>query len=88
MSSEAPATDDGDGRPDQQRRTLRAMGVTMVGVVISVATTVGFGMTGPAWLRFGAGGAVAVLLVVAIKLGTAQGSQGRIARAADWMTGS
>jgi hypothetical protein len=78
-------TDSGGGT---QRRTLRAMGITMIGVVISVATTVGFGVPGPVWVRIAAGVLVAIVLLVAIKLGTAQGSRGAVARAADWMTGT
>lgn len=78
---------DEDGRDDAQRRTLRAMGITMAGVVISIATTVAFGMPGPGWLRAATGLAIAVVLVAAIKLGTDQGDRGAVARFADWMTG-
>jgi peptidoglycan/LPS O-acetylase OafA/YrhL len=79
-------TDDTD-QGDPQRRTLRAMGITLLGVILSVAFTVGFGVTGPWWLRLAAGAGTAVVLVAAIKLGTAQGSKGAVTRAADWITG-
>lgn len=74
--------------PNQpQRRTLRAMGITLLGVILSVSVTVAFGLDGPWWMRAGAALATAVALVVAIKLGTSQGSHGPVTRAADWITG-
>lgn len=72
-----------------QRRTLRAMGVTLIGVILSVSTTVAFGISGPWWVRAALGLGTAALLVAAIKLGTASGtSPGPVTRAADWITGS
>ncbi len=76
------------GTDDQSRRTLRAMGVTMLGVVLSISTTVGLGLTAPWWQRVLAAVAVAAVLVATIKLATASGGKGLVARAADWITGS
>lgn len=70
-----------------EARALRAIGVTLLGVVVSVAVSVGFGMSGPWWLRLSAGILSAVLLLAAIKAGTEQGSKGHVARVADWVTG-
>lgn len=70
-----------------QRRTLRAMGVTILGVILSVATTVTFGLPGPWWVRLVIGVAVAAALIAVVKLGTTEGGHGPIARAADWLTG-
>ncbi len=76
-----------DSSTQSQRRTLRAMGVTLIGVILSVSTTVAFGLTGPWWFRTGAALATAAGLIAAIKLGTSQGSHGPVTRAADWLTG-
>lgn len=72
----------------EQRRTLRAMGMTLFAVVASVGTTVGFGMSGPWWARAAAGTSAAIVLVILIKVATTEGSRGGLARAADWITGS
>jgi peptidoglycan/LPS O-acetylase OafA/YrhL len=71
-----------------QRRTLRAMGVTLLGVLLSVGFTVGFGVPGPWWSGVLAGAATVGGLVVVVKLATAEGSRGLVARLADWITGS
>lgn len=63
------------------------MGVTILGVVASVGTTVGFGVSGPWWMRLAAGVGTVVVLVVVVKLGTSQGDRGVVARVADWLTG-
>lgn len=68
-------------------RTLRAMGVTILGVILSVGVTVGFGLTGAWWMRVLAGVASMVVLVVVVKLGTRQGARGPVTRAASWITG-
>ena len=73
--------------PDQSRRTLRAMGVTILGVVLSISVTVGLSLAAPWWHRLAAGAIVAAVLLTVIKLGTASGEEGLISRAADWVTG-
>lgn len=83
----ASAMRDGSSEDAAQHRTLRAMGVTMIGVLCSVALTVGFGVAGPWWLRLAAGVAAGAALLLVVKLGTAQGSKGLVAHAADWLTG-
>lgn len=65
--------------------TLTAVGVTLLGIALSLAVSVGFGIPGAWWLRVGAGAATAILLVVAIKLGTRRGSRGPLARVARWI---
>ncbi len=64
------------------------MGVTLFGVVLSIGVSVAFGLQAEWWVRVLAGAASASVLIVVIKLGTAQGSKGVVARAADWITGS
>lgn len=70
-----------------EHRALRTMGITLIGVVLSVAATVGFGMSGPWWLRAASAVATAVVLITLVKLATTAGSRGVVARAADWVTG-
>lgn len=64
------------------------MGVTILSVVLSISVTVGMSLSGPWWQRVAAAAAVAAALVAVIKLGTANGEKGIVARAADWMTDS
>lgn len=67
--------------------TLTTGGITLIGVLISVGVTVGFGVKGPWWVRLLAGVATTMVLIVAVKLGTASG-RGPLARAAGWVIGS
>jgi len=75
-----------------QERTQRSLslttgGLTLMGVILSIGFTVGFGVSGPVWLRLLSGlGAVAALVAV-VKLGTAAG-RGPIARLANWVIGA
>lgn len=76
----------------QQERTQRSLslttgGLTLLGVILSIGFTVGFGVSGPAWLRVLCGLAAVVLLVAAVKVGTAAG-RGPIARLANWVIGA
>lgn len=66
--------------------TLTAAGVTLLGVLLSIGVTVGFGISGPWWLRLGAGLASTVVLVVVVKLATQHG-RGPLARLANWTLG-
>ena len=61
--------------------------VIVLGVLLSVGVTVGFGMSGDWWVRVLAGLATTVVLVVVVKLGTSAG-RGPIARLARWVIGS
>lgn len=77
---------------DSGGRTSRSLslttgGITVLGVVLSIGTTVGIGLSGPWYLRLGAGVAVTLLLVVVVKVGSNAG-RGPLARLADWMIGS
>lgn len=63
--------------------SLTAAGVTLLGVLLSIGATVGFGLSGPWWLRVGAGVGSTVLLVLVVKATTRQG-RGPLARLANW----
>jgi hypothetical protein len=67
--------------------TLTTGGITLLGVLLSVGVTVGFGVSGPWWLRGLAGAGTTLALVVLVKLGTSSG-RGPLARAANWVIGS
>jgi hypothetical protein len=67
--------------------TLTTGGITLLGVLLSVGVTVGFGVKGPWWLRVLAGLGTVAVLVGVVKLGTASG-RGPLARAANWIIGS
>lgn len=67
--------------------TLTAMGVTLLGVILSIGVTVGVGISGPLWLRLATGGASTVVLVAVVKLSTRAG-RGPLARMAKWTIGA
>ena len=67
--------------------TLTTGGITLLGVLLSVGVSVGFGVTGPWWVRVLAGLGTTAVLMVAVKLWTASG-RGPLARAANWIIGS
>ena len=66
------------------RLTLEAAGITLIGVILSIGLTVGFGVNGPVWLKVLAGVATAAVLVAAVKAGSSQTAGLR--RAANWIT--
>jgi hypothetical protein len=70
----------------QDRLTLQSVGLTLLGVILSIGVTVGFGFPGPWWLRLAAGLGTTVGLVLAV------GYLGRrtsaLRRLADWILGS
>lgn len=66
--------------------TLTTGGITLLGVLLSIGVSSGFGVQGPWWLRLLVGLAVTVALGLIVKLGTKSG-HGPLARAADWMIG-
>ncbi len=79
-----------DGRSEERDSTavtLTAAGVTLLGVLASIGVTVGLGISGPWWLRVGAGLASTVALVVLVKLSTRKG-RGPLARVANWTIGA
>lgn len=63
--------------------TLTAAGVTLLGVIASIGTTVGLGISGEWWLRVVAGVGSTVALVLIVKLTTRAG-RGPLARLAKW----
>lgn len=79
---------DDDRQDDREHHTLRSLGLTLLGVVASISLTVGFGISADWWLRVAAAIATAVGLLTIIKVSTRSGAKGRIARIADWITGT
>lgn len=76
--------DDGTGSAASSRTST---GITLIGVLLSIGSTVGFGISGPWWLRVVAGCAVALALAAAVKVGTSS-QQGPLARLAAWIQNS
>jgi hypothetical protein len=76
-------------REDRTSRTLSLTtgGITLLGVLLSIGVTVGFGITASWWVRLLAGAATTLALAVIVKLGTSSG-RGPLARLANWMIGS
>lgn len=66
--------------------SLTTGGITLLGVLISVGATVGFGISAEWWVRVLAGMATTVVLAVLVKLGTAEG-RGPLASVVAWMIG-
>lgn len=64
--------------------SLTTGGITLLGVLLSVGTTVGFGISGPWWMRLLAGLATTTALAVSVRLGTKSG-RGPMARLANWL---
>lgn len=76
--------------PDARTSTSLALttgGITILGVLLSVGVSVGFGVQGQWWVRVLAGAGTTLVLVAVVKLGTASG-RGPLARAANWVIGS
>lgn len=63
---------------------LTTGGITLLGVLLSVGTTVGFGISGPWWLRLLAGVVTTATLAALVRLGT-RGGRGPMARLANWV---
>lgn len=70
-----------------QSLSLTTGGITLLGVLISVGSTVGFGLGGPWWVRVGAGIGTTLVLGAVVKLGTKSGT-GPLARLARWVISS
>ena len=75
------------GESTSTTNSLTTGGITLLGVLVSVGATVGFGVSGDWWVRVLAGVGTTVLLTIGVKLGTASG-RGPLARAARWVIGS
>lgn len=67
--------------------TLFATSLTLLGVILSIAVTVGFGIRGPWWLRLGLGAFVGVALVAAVKV-LSRSRRGPLTRFASWIIGA
>ncbi len=67
--------------------TLTTGGITLLGVLVSVGVTVGFGIDGDWWVRIVAGLGTTLFLILVVKLGTSAG-RGPLARLARWTIGS
>ena len=78
--------------PDQPKTRGRSLslttgGITVLGVLVSVGVSVGFGIKGEWWVRVLAGVATTVVLAFVVKIATASG-RGPLARVAHWLIGS
>jgi len=82
---------DGSKSQDSERTgrslNLTTGGLTLLGVLLSIGVTTGFGISGAWWARVLAGLATTIVLVVLVKLGTASG-RGPLARIANWVIGT
>lgn len=76
----------GDGGRHATALSLTTGGITLLGVLLSIGTTVGLGVSGPWWVRTAAGAGTTLLLAVVVKLGTSSG-RGPLARLANWIIG-
>lgn len=74
------------GSGDAQNRT--ATGITLLGVLLSIAVTVAAAVPAPWWGRSLAGAFTAAALVVVVKLGTTHGPHGPLSRLARWIMNS
>lgn len=72
---------------NSQTLSLTTGGITLLGVLLSVGATVGFGIKGEWWIRALAGTATTLVLTIVVKLGTKAG-HGPVARLALWVIGS
>lgn len=79
----APRDADKDTEPGALQ--LQSVGLTLLGVVLSIGFTVGLGLGGPWWVRLLAGLGTVLLLVALIGFGARPG-RGPIARLAKWLT--
>ena len=76
---------DGEEIASGQAMQLQSVGLTLLGVILSVSVSVGFGVKGVWWVKVLAGGATFVALAVVVRLGSTPG-RGPLARLAAWMT--
>lgn len=90
VSADAHDGNGGRARADDRTRartelTLESIGITLIGVVVGIGVTVGFGVsTLPVALRVVAGGGTAIVLLLLVKLATTE--HGVLRRLARWIT--
>lgn len=77
---------DSDSKASSRTLSLTTGGITLIGVLVSVGATVGFGLSGEWWVRVMAGVGTTVVLTLAVKLGTSSG-RGPLAGLAHWIIG-
>jgi hypothetical protein len=75
------------GGSSSEDLSLTSTGVTLLGVLLSVGVTVGFGIDGPWWFRVLAGAGTSVGLMVLAARTTSSG-RGRVAKLANWVIGA
>jgi hypothetical protein len=63
-----------------------ALGITLIGVIVSIGTTVAFGLHGSWPVRLGAAIGTVVVLGAAVKVLT-RGGHGALSRLAEWLVG-
>lgn len=71
---------------DRASLTLTTGGITLLGVMLGIGTTVAFGIEGAWWGRLLAGAGTTLVLMALVKVGTAAG-RGPLARLANWVIG-
>lgn len=81
----------GSGDRSQDRSsediTLTATGITLLGVLLSVGATVGFGIEAVWWVRLLSGVGTSAVLVLLAAWSTSSG-RGVVARLANWVIGA
>jgi hypothetical protein len=71
----------------QAALTLKGVGITILGVILSVGATIAFGLRGPWWARLLAGAATTVALATLVKFAS-RGRRGPLTRLANWIVGA
>lgn len=68
MARNAAAREGSEGSETEleTRLTLQATGITLVGVLLSIGVTVGFGISAPWWIRLAVGVGTTVALAFAV----------------------
>lgn len=74
---------DDESSSNSQSLTLTTGGITLIGVLLSIGVTVGFGIKDELWVRILAGFATSVGLILGVKLTTRSG-RGPLAKLARW----
>ena len=78
------ASGESGGMERSTRLTLEAAGITLIGVIISIGLTVGFGLKTDLWTRVGVGAGTADVLLLVVKLSCSE--RAALGRAAHWIT--
>jgi hypothetical protein len=85
---DARRADSDEGGARKQSSGMTSIGITLIGVLLSIGVTVGMGIDAAWWLRVIAGVVTAFALLFLIRLGTSKGPRGLLARAARWIIGA